>query len=338
MGTQVTNPVTENVSFTSQIGYYAGPTSSYSSEILQWLSDGVKDVIRKVSLVSPEKLGLFASTESFTASTGLELTTPYVFHVYAGSKTCKEIPLELRHQALDSSSIYFADAESPVFFISENKLFVLPSGVTDSYAEIVKYSEPVNSGTPSIDFFPEQFYPYVVLFVAANVLHAKMSDKLGNSDVLDCLTKAKDAIDAFKDVIDDLLDREGLDDDFKLVDKYLNIAFAYLTNWNSELIVHSEYNPQDKEFDFEAMQEDEDVELAQTAMQGATSQLSLAQALLGRIDKEVQVASMYPQAAQAYLSTAQNILGKDDKEYQWLMSQLAYVKQKYEEGFIPVQK
>ena len=86
------------------------------------------------------------------------------------------------------------------------------------------------------------------------------------------------------------------------------------------------------------MQEDEDVELAQTAMSGAASQLSLAQALLGRIDKEVQVASMYPQAAQGYLNTAQSILGKDDKEYQWLMSQLAYVKQKYEEGFIPTQK
>ena len=162
---------------------------------------------------------------------------------------------------------------------------------------------------------------------------------MGNADVLDCLTKAKGAIDDFKAAIDEQLkEDDGIDDDFKLVDKYINIAFAYLTDWGSNLIVNSEYNPLGKAFDFEAMQEDEDVELAQTAMSGAQAQLNLAQILLGRIKDQVQVASQYPQAAQGYLNTAQGILGKDNTEYQWLAGQMAYVKQKYEEGFIPEQQ
>jgi hypothetical protein len=338
MGTPVSNPVVENVSFTAQIGYYAGPTGTYTNEIAQWLKDGVKDVIRKISVVSPHKLSLFTSTEEVT-NAGLVLTTPYVFHVYQGTKTATELPLEHRHQAADSSSIYYATLESPIYYISENRLYRLPESGTAGYAEIVKYSTPNDSSSPSIDFFPEQYYTYVVLFASANVLHAKMVAKMGNTDVLDCLTKAKDAIDTFKAAIDEQLkEDDGIDDDFKLVDKYINIAFAYLTDWKSELITHSDYNPLEKAFDFEAMQEDEDVELAQTAMSGAQAQLNLAQILLGRIKDQVQVASQYPQAAQGYLNTAQGILSKDNTEYQWLAAQMAYVKQKYEEGFIPEQQ
>lgn len=342
MGTPVSNPVVENVSFTAQIGYYVGTTSSYTNEIAQWLKDGVKDVIRKISIVSPQKLSLFTSTEAVTDA-GLVLTTPYVFHVYQGTKTATELPLEHRHQAADSSSIYYATLESPIYYISENKLFRLPASGTSGYAEIVKYSSPSDTSVPSIDFFPEQYYTYVVLFASANVLHAKMVAKMGNADVLDCLTKAKGAIDDFKAAIDEQLkEDDGIDDDFKLVDKYIDIAFAYLTDWSiiggPDYAGSSEYNVSKKPFDFEAMQEDEDIELAGTAMSGAQAQLNLAQILLGRIKDQVQVASQYPQAAQGYLNTAQGILGKDNTEYQWLAGQMAYVKQKYEEGFIPEQQ
>ena len=329
MGTPVSNPVVENVSFTAQIGYYAGSTGSYTNEIAQWLKDGVKDVIRKISIVSPQKLSLFTSTEEVTNS-GLTLTTPYVFHVYQGTKTATELPLEHRHQAADASSIYYATLESPVYYISENKLYRLPESGTSGYAEIVKYSTPNDSSSPSIDFFPEQYYPYVVLYASANVLHAKMVAKMGDADILDSLNKAKDAVTAFKNDIDEQLDESDTADDFNLVDTYITTAYNYLTDWTQITA--------GKNFDFEAMQEDEDVELAQTAMSGAQSQLNLASLLLNRIQGQVQVASQYPQVAQGYINAAQGKLSLDNAEYQWLTNQLAYVRQKYEEGFIPEQK
>ena len=85
--------------------------------------------------------------------------------------------------------------------------------------------------------------------------------------------------------------------------------------------------------DFEFMMDDEDTELAALALNGASTQLSIAQMELGKITSLLGSSANYLQVAQSYLGDATNRLNKDKLEYQWLTGQLAYVKGLYDAAF-----
>ena len=74
------------------------------------LTDGAKDVIRRVELSNPKELWLF------TVST----------------KPCKAILPNLRHRAAETDSIHYATGEFPVYYLLDGKVFVLPAPGIDS--------------------------------------------------------------------------------------------------------------------------------------------------------------------------------------------------------------
>ena len=89
----------------------------------------------------------------------------------------------------------------------------------------------------------------------------------------------------------------------------------------------------DEDRDFEFMMFDEDTEIASLALNGAQTQLNIAQIELGKITSLLGSSANYLQVAQSYLGEATNRLNKDQMEYQWLTSQLAYVKGQYDAAF-----
>mgnify|MGYP003109204768 CR=1 FL=1 len=98
------------------------------------LADGCKDIIRRISLTTPEDLWMF-TTNSTVPTAGLTLGTSKIYDVTRDNKPCTPIQAQKRHRAAESDSIHYATAEFPVYYLLNGKVFVLPSpGTTDDYS------------------------------------------------------------------------------------------------------------------------------------------------------------------------------------------------------------
>jgi len=119
-----------DVSFDDQVKFLAGPITNYTSELPQFYSDGVRDVIQRIAAVKPELLKQF-STETAVPSAGLSLSdTAKVLDVNLAGFSAQEIEPKERFNAWDVDSIYYAHSTAPVFYIMNQTLNVVPGGDT----------------------------------------------------------------------------------------------------------------------------------------------------------------------------------------------------------------
>ena len=172
------------MSFSTKIGYYAGSVTGFDNEVTSWLNDGVKSIIARAGAVSPDLLYKFSHTTTLSASSGYEIAGGRVLYVERDADTssggtdlheAKLIPLNQKNQAADTASIYFAPSTAPVYYIDNNKLYVLPTPETNEPASIVVVNYgTVDDSAETISSFPTEFYKHVVLWVAMNILHAKL--------------------------------------------------------------------------------------------------------------------------------------------------------------------
>jgi hypothetical protein len=144
-----------------------------SGDGLQWLEDGIYDVLDKVTRFIPNDLPLFAQ-EVTVGDGGLEVTNNNILDVHRDSVSCRIIPASGRHAAADATSIDAATNADPVAYIHNRNLFVKPSGGTTVKAHVVKFGaiNSWDSDTSSVDFFPTDKYNLLVLYASIqNILH-----------------------------------------------------------------------------------------------------------------------------------------------------------------------
>ena len=175
------------MSFNAEIGNYAGETDAYPNAISKFLANGVQWIISMVEKTNPDMLPLFASLQTLNDSTKtLTLSTNSKIidivrrngNASTGEELkCSPINAAFRSNAKNTDSIYYASKNSPVYYIDNAVLNVLPVPDND---EIVKISivlpDTSVAGTDSaIDNFPSEMYHGVVLYAAAQLLHHKMA-------------------------------------------------------------------------------------------------------------------------------------------------------------------
>ncbi len=175
------------MAFVDEVGYYSGSTTSKNSEISKFLANGVQWVISMIEKTNPDMLPLFASLQTLNDSTKtLTLATNSKIidivrrngNASAGEELkCSPINAAFRSNAKNTDSIYYASKDSPVYYIDNGVLNVLPVPDND---EIVKISivlpdTSVAHNDSSIDNFPSEMYHAVVLYAAAQLLHNKMA-------------------------------------------------------------------------------------------------------------------------------------------------------------------
>jgi|TARA_Y100000310_G_scaffold296277_1_gene328399 hypothetical protein len=186
-------------SFTDQIGYYAGGTSGYSSEISQWLIDGVKTIVTQAEQINKDLLDMFSLETSVTSGSGFDVTANgRVLDVQRDDRRATPIKNQWRGKISDVNSIYYAPSTDPKYFVLNGKLYVKPDPTSSASAKVshVTYGTISDASSPSISYFPSEFYKHVVLWVAANLIHAKMvalrealpSDLDGDATVFDAIT------------------------------------------------------------------------------------------------------------------------------------------------------
>ena len=178
------------MSFTAEIGHYAGSTSSYTTPIAQWLTDAVKVVVVRIGALAPDMLEQFATTAAITDGNGVNLAAKGKILMVerdasdSGSsnddlRTAKPVKLQFKNQISSTTSMYYAPKEDPKYYIEAGTLYIKPTPSSNEAGVVhhVAYGA-LNDTNETIAFFPDEFKKHVVLWVAMNVLHAKMVDMI----------------------------------------------------------------------------------------------------------------------------------------------------------------
>jgi len=174
------------MAFNAEIGNYAGETDAYPNAISKFLANGVQWVISMLEKTNPDMLPLFASLQTLNnSSPTLTLATNAkiidVVRTSADSSgedlKCSPINSAFRSNAANSDSLYYASVNSPVYYINNAVLTVLPTPTASQTAKISMVLPDTSvAGTDSaIDNFPSEMYHAVVLYAAVQLLHHKMA-------------------------------------------------------------------------------------------------------------------------------------------------------------------
>ena len=166
--------------FKERIEDLAGAIPS-TADGAQFMNDGVVDVIDRLAVVAPHMMPIFAATTA-VAKTGTTLPSPHILDVELADTKAFMIPQSMSKKAADSDSIYYATSTSPVFYVANDTIKILPasSGVL-SYA---KYGSVTNfaTTTSSISGFPTYLYELPILYAAARVCEHNMAIATQPSD------------------------------------------------------------------------------------------------------------------------------------------------------------
>lgn len=172
-------------SFTTQVGYRAGSTSSHTSQITQWLDDAVKEIVDTCIAMRPGAARMFCKkSSSFSVGSPLTITendrVVDVESVYSGTtRLARRVSLEAAYLAGDTASIHYRTQTDPGWYIQDFKVKLVGEGTTN-YAYIVTYGT-VTDATPAVAYFPTSLYPQVVRYAAIKLLQAKI-DALTETD------------------------------------------------------------------------------------------------------------------------------------------------------------
>ena len=174
------------MAFVDEVGYYAGSTSGKNTEISKFLANGVQWVINQVEKTNPDMMQLFASLQTLnnssptlTLSTNAKILDIVRDSADSGGEDLKCSPINpaFRSNAENTNSLYYASVNSPVYYILNGVLTVLPTPTANQTAKIsiVLPDTSVAHSDSTIDNFPSELYHAVVLYAAGQLIHNKMS-------------------------------------------------------------------------------------------------------------------------------------------------------------------
>jgi len=164
-------------SFTTQVEALAG--SSSGTQISQWLSDAVKDIVDRIAKSDPSQLEQFGGQGGETSNngSGMGVSSHHrIINVVRGSKVATKIPASNRFEAANSESLLLASEEYPVWYLRNGNVYILPATTNSAVGsvDVAKYGTISDTSTPSISNFPVEYYPMVVLYAAIKVLNEKL--------------------------------------------------------------------------------------------------------------------------------------------------------------------
>jgi hypothetical protein len=166
-------------SLQTQIEAIAGSATN----ALQWANDGIKAVINRICVISPESKHLFATNidEANTSSVSVS-DRQHIISVARGSKVATEIDPSKRFVAAESSSLQKATNDYPQYYFLNQEVKVLPAGSMS--VSKVDYTALLNLTSSTISNFPLSLIPLVVNYAAMKSLQEKMVGYTGLSGLV----------------------------------------------------------------------------------------------------------------------------------------------------------
>jgi hypothetical protein len=114
---------------------------------------------------------------------------------------CRKISRRLAARATDSSEMFAATVNDPVWYTNGNQVNALPASGTCKYA--VLQFNTVSNGDSAIQEFPDDYEYLVVLYASIKSLQAALADKSGNTDITTALGRVTASVLNAEDEIED---------------------------------------------------------------------------------------------------------------------------------------
>ena len=164
-------------------------TTPITSELTEFLRDGVKDVVNKVIKARPDELPKFCKTTNSTSSvtlTGKILSVTREHDSTSILRGCSKISPNLRYLATDTDSIHFRSKYNPGYYELDGLIYSVPQASSTSNNDLVvtqvhydigiAHSDTYNNTGSNIDNFPTEYEYLVAIYAAIKSLEAKMAD------------------------------------------------------------------------------------------------------------------------------------------------------------------
>ena len=367
--------------FKVQIEDLTGAVSD-DSALTQWLTDGAKEIINILPVKFRDKC---ASISILNATNGTTLDMDsgdngrfgeiiQVTRLSADSGgyyiPCRKLHFMYGDLANDSSSIYYASATDPAYWVTSNSsgastLFVKPTTTNAQPANVYRIAYPsVAHGDSVVANFPDEAEYLVVLYASIKGLQRLQNDLSSNSDITTALgaitteinkvdniiVEASSKIDDYYTSIGDIDDTTELWDNtnkrFKEVRDALIMAKETLdVGWGTDEDSGSGNDVTGiKSVGY--WLDDEDTEMVSATISAANLELQRAQASIAEINAimasyklELDGIPLYLQEASSYIAQAQGYIGetkvrmeRDGQKYQWYQSQQVKLQQDYDKG------
>ena len=190
------------------------------SALTQWLTDGAKEIINILPAKLKEKC---ASISILNATNGTTLDMDsgdngrfgeiiQVTRLSADSggyyTPCRKLHFMYGDLANDSSSIYYASATDPAYWVTSNSsgastLFVKPTTTNAQPANVYRVAYPsVAHGDSVVANFPDEAEYLVVLYASIKGLQRLQNDLSSNSDITTAFTAINTELDETQGVCD----------------------------------------------------------------------------------------------------------------------------------------
>ena len=314
---------------TAILGYE--PTSASAKELL---IHGCYDVISRFRMIKPTVLSEFASELKLNDGSGYDLGANSVYEILnvarldaANSVTELSLPIQSinRFAAIDTDSLFLATTSSPMHYVLNQKLFILPAPtVTDEgYISLIGFSTVVtnyDTAPSSISGFPLTYNNFILLYAAYNLLNQKIASYPGDSIVSTALSDVNTALDALATISTSIGTAADTTEFDAAIAKVSAIISTQTSSWDSFVT-------------------DEDPEMSQAALTGAQVRVTEAQAELGAISAGAQGLSLQAQTkAQelaGYINLVQARLGEIVSDINIYKSNVASIREQYEALFVP---
>ena len=326
--------------FKAQIQSLSGTVTD--SEINQWMNDGAREVI---NILPPHLKQYCYSKQTFTSnaanSEAETMITGQLGSVYAGSVECRQIRPMDKHKASSSSSIEYASATDPIYYIEGNKINILPASSSGVYYVIANPNIDA-SAVSAIDNFPNEAEYLVILYAAIKVLQNKMNemstvsaiDTTAIGLVKTAVDQAAVAAEKFESATESIF---GDEDTFDTAASQLTRVKDALNN--AEKIIDDGANSPTGNAAGDAasyLYTEEDLELLQGALGIAQSEIQRAQAHIAEWvaigDMRVKEVNAALAEANGYVSEVKIRMERESQKYQWYQAQQVKLQQDYDKG------
>jgi len=146
--------------FQVRVQDYIGDTGATADTVAlnDWLTEGARLISDRFK---PERLAIYA-TDKTDAGSGIAITGGRPLSAHKSGYEARFVPVGMKAVIADGSSIHYAIATDPAWYIDSTKAYVLPGGGTVKWFAYptVAYTES------SISNFPPQGYAVVIIYTA----------------------------------------------------------------------------------------------------------------------------------------------------------------------------
>lgn len=185
-------------SFSNQVAWKTGDSTSYAAQMPTWLNDGVRDVVDKCITMNPASERHFVSYGSILNSSGLAVETARILRVFRTDTDGKSIPAPMLPpgmfaQATDAGSIYAATETHPVSYQYDGKVFVWPAPSVASVVVYVNYGT-VDDANGTVTNFPSVFDRFLVCYAGIRSQEYRRGVLVGELETLESGLSATSAL------------------------------------------------------------------------------------------------------------------------------------------------